>query len=937
MVYPILILREEIVCLIILVFLAFVSRAYRMGKDGRLFNEMMTLAFAHVILDCITVWTVNHQESVPPALNWIAHALFYLSAALYACEFMIFIVNIFFPDKARKAYLLSVIPIGIYIVLLPTVLKIEYIPLNGTWASSGSAPAVCFGLAFAYLIASLVLLIVKRKQAGTHLKRMLIPMLIVLIGALAVQTAVQEFLFTGGAVTIITVVFFFALENPRAVLERKAMMDALNGIGSRNTYEHDIAVYDEEFKKDPGTPFVFLFADISNLRSVNGMYGHQTGDEYISRMAVLLLNNLRSAEHLYRMGGDEFLAIYRKNDEKTVLRDIRRVHEACAKETGQGYTSELAMGYAVSDARYRSLRDVLRVADYMMYRNKADIKRDLAMASTKTGTHLNLSGLTDRVFDAMCLTSEEYYPYLYNMETGVTRVAPGLVRDFGLEDEFSTDFLTIWEEKVHPEDRKEYVDDVTATLTGKKQYHFCQYRALDKNGEYVKITCRGGVYHGRDGEPDVFAGYMVNHGLPQRIDPDTGLENHAMLHQRLDDALKTGEKAVLMKLEILNINRIKMLYGMENVGTLQRQLADTLLKIVGQQGEIYSNNGTNFMVFLAGDDREQACDIFREIRDRSRKGIHVGEFDVPVDISGGAVLLPDGILKNYQMVRSAAMFAEEEGRANQRHDLNFFTSGEDELAGDEIALLRKVHNDCITDRKHFYLRYQPIVDIQTGEVTGAEALLRWESDQHAEVGPDRFIGFLENDPGYMPLGYDILRQAVSEAKKISRDLPEFNINVNITALQLYEADFIDRVKEILAETGFPAGHLILELTERCKEMDFGILQSRVEALRAEGIHVALDDMGTGFSTLDLLLHLPVDEIKLDYAFTREIRENTMNVLYAKTLCRAAAENGMAVCFEGIEEKETWDYLKTYGKLLGQGFYFDHPLLPEEFETKYCGK
>ena len=934
--YPILILREEIVCFIILVFLAFISRAYRMGRDGRIFNRMLTFAMMHVIFDIYTVWTVNHTDTLP-VINDIAHVIFYLSAILFANEFLVYTINLFYPEKTKKWHWLSLIPIGLYVLLLLlTVLKIEYEELNGTRASVGSAAIAGFGLAFLYLLISLLVLLRNWKKAGTHLRWILIPMLMILIAAEAVQIMVKEFLFTGGAITVITVAFFFTLENPRAVLERKAMMDALNGIGNRNTYEHDIEGYDAEFKKGRETPFIFLFADISNLRSINGLYGHQKGDEYITRMAVLLLNNLRGAEHLYRMGGDEFLAIYHGTDERTVIRDIRRVHEACRKESEEGnYTAELAMGYAVSDARYKSLRDVLRVADYMMYRNKADIKRDIAMASTQTGTHLNLTGLTDRVFDAMCLTSEEYYPFMTNLETGVTRLAPSLVEVFGLPDEFVVDFMELWQERVHPDDRKEFLEDVTATINGKKQYHYCQYRARTKDGEYVNISCRGGVYHGRDGEPDVFTGYMVNHGAPQVVDPATGLGNQLRLGDRAEEIMRSGKDAVIILLAIRNINRVKMLYGLNDVNILRRQVADTLLKILDGRGRAYSNPDGNYIICLENCGESEAKALFREIRETCIRGISVGDYEVPVGVSGGAVKLPNEALKTRKDVRSATMFALEESLLNQMSELNFFAGDESEAEDDEVGLLRQIHSDCIGKRDHFYLRYQPIVEMQTGQVTGAEALLRWKSPEGEEIGPLRFINFLENDPGYAVLGYDIIRTAVKEAKKIGAFLPDFNVNVNITALQLHERDFIDRVMDILKETGLEPKRLILELTERCKEMDFGILKGKVEALRAKGIGVALDDMGTGFSTIDLLLHLPVDEIKLDFAFTRDLRNSSVNVLYAKTLCRAASEGSTMVCFEGIENADTWEYLKGYGALLGQGYHFDRPLKAEEFEAKYC--
>ena len=281
----------------------------------------------------------------------------------------------------------------------------------------------------------------------------------------------------------------------------------MNVMDSRASYERDMQAYDEMFRKNPEIPFTFVFIDIMNLRSVNGLYGHQAGDKYIRDMAALLITQMICAEHIYRMAGDEFLAVYREVDEESVQRDIARVRETAEKEKDRlPYVPELAMGYAVSDPGYRSLRDVLRVADYMVFRNKADQKRDLALLHTRDGgTRLNLSGLTDRVFDAMCLSSKEFYPYLMNMDTNVTRISPSMVEFFGLKDEFSVDFASEWAKHVHPDDFVTYQEDLTAALQGKKQYHHCKYRARAANGAYVQVTCRGAVYHGWEGEPDIEA------------------------------------------------------------------------------------------------------------------------------------------------------------------------------------------------------------------------------------------------------------------------------------------------------------------------------------------------------------------------------------------------------------------------------------------------
>ena len=151
-------------------------------------------------------------------------------------------------------------------------------------------------------------------------------------------------------------------------------------------------------------------------------------------------------------------------------------------------------------------------------------------------------------------------------------------------------------EHVHPDDLMEYVSDLSATISGRKQYHFVRYRARAKNGEYVQVTCRGGLYHGRDGEPDVFAGYVVNHGTSGTVDGSTGLRNHLVLFEYLTKTLEEKRKGVIIRLEIRNLNRIRMIYSGETADMMIRNLSSDLVSITDETGEVFSNNGATFII-----------------------------------------------------------------------------------------------------------------------------------------------------------------------------------------------------------------------------------------------------------------------------------------------------------------------------------------------------
>ena len=936
---PILILRTEIICLLLLIGLAFVSGSFHMGKDRRLFSLITAFSMVHVIMDGFTVWTSNHPDQALPWVTDVFHIVFYVSAMLLAAEILAWAASRCRPPLVTKIRIAAASITVLYLAALPAgLLRIGYESVGGITVGAGSAPAAGFLLCSLFLSAAAILLLANRGQVGKHTRMLLVPILLLLAAVELLQVFAGAVLFAGASAAVITVVCFFFLAHPAPIPENGAVPDALSGLGSRSGYQLDIEEYNAQFLHDRTIVFTFVFVGISNLRSINGLYGRRKGNACIESTAALLVSNMRQAEHIYRMSGDEFLAVYRNADEKAVVREIQRVRDACQREKSGILHPELAIGYAVSDAKYNNLREVLRVADYMMYRNKTALKREMAAGAVhENGTRLNLYGLTDRVFDAMCLTSVEFYPYITNLDTNVTRVAPAMAEFFGLGGEFIQDFMEIWLDRVHPADREGYEQDLRATLRGLQTYHFFRYRARGRDGAYVALTCRGGLYYGQDGEPDVFSGYIVNHGAPQIRDEVTGLMNAVALRERMNEAIPAGGPLTVIRMEIRNLNRARMLYGEETLSGVLRSVAEICQKALKGRGDVYSDGGRNFIFVLSGGDRCAADEVYGQVREACTGGVIGGSRIIPLDVYAGALELPDDYLKDAEAVFSALEYITEEASYAQGCSGVYFRRTAVDFREENALLLRTVHHDCLKNRNRFFLRLQPILDAQSERVTGAEALLRYESPEYGEVLPGRFIPFLESDPAYTELGYDVIRMALKHASRIRRELPDFNINVNITALQLYADDFIPRVAKILDEEGYPPERLILELTERCKEMEFTLLKQRVEEMRKAGLRVALDDMGTGFSTIDLLLHLDVNEIKLDMGFTRQMQENENDVMFAELLVKMTEQNHMILCFEGVETGELRDYLKRFGKVLLQGYCFDEPLKFEEFEDKYCRK
>ena len=927
--YPVLILREEFVCLIILIFLRFTARSYHMGKDSRSFYRLLFFAMLHVIFDIVTVLTVNHVETVPPIVNYLCHIAFYMAAILYSREISIYVFKMSYPEKTHSFSVITLFFAAAYLCCIP-FLEIEYQVCIGTNSSAGSAAIVGYSLGFLYFLIALVIIILNYSKLSRSVKNALLPMMFVLIIAEIGQMLVRELLFTGGAVTIVTVGFFFSLENPVHVFEQKVNTDALTGLRSRHRYDEEIAAMNKEFKASPSDRYIFAYCDINNLRGVNGSFGHQEGDNYITFIARGLSGCLRHAGSIYRMGGDEFLAVYVDCTEEVVSGELKKLQEYCRKAEGtMKYVPSVAVGYAVSGKDYKSLIDVIRTADYIMYKNKAEMSVYKTYINTAEGTRLNLSGLTDRVFNAMCESNRRNYPFITNLETNVTRVAPGWKEFFGLPDEYVVDFLDIWKEYIYPDDRNDFIDNITVVLNEKEKYYEGEFRARGADGEYVRCSCCGAIYHGKDGDPDIFAGYMINHGILEKVDAVTGLPNFLVMDEYVQDTIDNDRQAIILKLGINQFSRVNMLYGYLGGDRILKEMAVIIQDYSSQYGKVFCQDGSNFSMLLPDCSRENANILFERLSYIFSSGINVDSVMVPLNISGGAVEIVPGIKTDRPTIRSSLLYAIDESVYSQHSKLVFYEMPSADKEDSEFKLLAAVHHDAITKMNYFDLWYQPIYDSISGQMKGAEALLRWIHPEYGEVKPSRFIRFLENDPAYYNLGLRIIREALKACAEFRKMNPEFSVSVNITAAQLQHENFIHSLQSIIAESNVPEDALILELTERCKELDTDFLYEKITQIRKCGIKVAFDDMGTGYSTIALLLNIPVDEIKLDYSFTRELTENKDYQVFVDALVKGRENRGYMICFEGIETEEQKQFVKKYGKTLSQGFLYSKPTPAEK--------
>lgn len=540
----------------------------------------------------------------------------------------------------------------------------------------------------------------------------------------------------------------------------------------------------------------------------------------------------------------------------------------------------------------------------------------------------------DSIFEAFSIIADDDCVYLCDMDYNYSRWSKRLVEEFGMPSEYMYDAGIIWEEHIHPTDRQEYRDTLDNIFCYKTSGADIQYRARRADGEYDVCSALGIIIKDENGQSEYFGGVIRNHRQHAHTDTLTGLHNQYGFFGDISRCIQNRKEVRIAVLGISKLAEINAVYGYGFGNIVLQRFGRYLMEHVCDRSSTYRLDGSKFAVITENQSFEELKNTYNRIRAYFREGLDVDGTFVALELNASTLVLDDYDTDD-QTVYACLNFAYAESKNSKHGDLVEFRNN---LRTDERLRIERLHvirNSITQGYRGFYLLYQPVVDADTEELIGAEALLRWKNEEYGVVPPDTFISLLERDPLFPELGEWILRTALEDAKKILRKKPDFVINVNLSYVQLEQADFTDRVWNTLKITGFPADHLCFEITERCRLLDENLLRNVIITLRAGGVRIALDDFGTGYSSIGLMKNLPFDTIKIDRSFVQKIEEDDKERKLVNNLTDAANIFGAKVCVEGIETSEMRDILRKYGIHSFQGYYYSKPIPKEEVIAKYC--
>jgi diguanylate cyclase (GGDEF)-like protein/PAS domain S-box-containing protein len=413
----------------------------------------------------------------------------------------------------------------------------------------------------------------------------------------------------------------------------------------------------------------------------------------------------------------------------------------------------------------------------------------------------------------------------------------------------------------------------------------------------------------------------------------TDLPNRVLLNDRIAQAIvraeRNGTTLAVLFLDLDNFKHINDSLGHATGDKLLQSVAQRLLTCVRSSDTVSRQGGDEFVVLLSEDKyAEDAALTADKILAALAVPHSVAGHELHVTTSIGISVYPADAKNGETLLKNAdtAMYqAKEKGRNNYQ----FFKSDMNVRAVERQVI--EINLRVALERQEFVLQYQPKVNLDTGMITGAEALLRWMHPKWGEVQPDRFVPVAEDCGLIIPIGHWVLREACAQAKRWEdAGLKPVSVAVNISALEFRHKDFVAGVRVILNETGLKPSSLQLEITESvlmCNaESSIAILQQ----LKTMGVQLAVDDFGTGYSSLSYLHQFPIDVLKIDQSFVHDIGSTNGNGIIVSAVIAMGTSLKQRVVAEGVEEPAQLAFLKARHCEEGQGYIFSRPLGAEQF-------
>ena len=559
-------------------------------------------------------------------------------------------------------------------------------------------------------------------------------------------------------------------------------------------------------------------------------------------------------------------------------------------------------------------------------------QREQAVKDSELRWKFALEGAGDGIYDWNVQTNQEQYSKRWKEMLGYT----------------DDDILPLhqeWVEHIHPEDRDRVTGALTAYLSGESETYTVDYRLRCKDGSYKWILSRGIIVdHSDDGKPLRMIGthtditeqkehenqleYMAHYDLL------TGLPNRALLADRLHQAMaQANRRGQLLAVAYLDLDGFKMVndrYGHETGDQLLIALSNRMKQTM-REGDTLARLGGDEFVAVLFDLANTGGPMLNRLLEAAAQPVGIGEHVFKISASLGVTFYPQADAVDADHLLRQADQAMYQAKLAGKNRYHFFDTEQDRSVRGRHESLEHIRNALAA--QEFVLHYQPKVNMRTGLVIGAEALIRWQHPERGLLPPGIFLPVIEDHPLAIEIGEWVIDTALTQMERwraVGLDLP---VSVNVGALQLLQADFVDRLRDILANhPTLSPDTLEIEILETSALEDLDQVSQVIEDCQAIGVNFALDDFGTGYSSLTYLKRLSVNQLKIDQSFVRDMLDDPDDLSILGGVLGLATAFRRQVIAEGVETIAHGSMLLQLGCELAQGYGIGRPMPADDLPT-----
>ncbi len=713
-------------------------------------------------------------------------------------------------------------------------------------------------------------------------------------------------------------------------LNHLSFHDSLTGVFNQN------ALLDHCARQTPLASAGAICCDISGLKQVNASMGRLAGDELILQCCQLISRTL-DTDRIYRIGGGAFLALFPNCSQS----DFQLNLDSLRSQITQG-SHYMALGHAWSDTAPLDLNALIDSANQIMYQNKREyyerkgIHRgaDCSVPSPAvpdsgrslfyqfwSSTYHDVEAL----FQSISAQNTSSYFYFGDMQRDLFYISDNMKQEFGFQSNVVPHLPHVWAKHItSPKFRKLYWQDLRDIIQKKRTVHDLRYQVRTASGKKIWIRCYGFIQWNQDKSlPLFFSGRITHQDNEFVVDPITNFPRVSVAFPRLQELQGSGTVCRVIGFSFNHITEINNTRGRSYADRLLKMIADGITEQLSDKMSFYRLEGMRCIALVDPECQESGADLIQQLRTIIHHCYHTMDLSIHHACSFGILTFPspsltlDNFLEHIiLLIRIAKHDGSKPYIDNSTTDIRKIR----QVSGIALTL----NQDVLNGMEHFRIVIQPVVCSRTGKIVGGEALLRWQYEGK-DISPAVFIPMLEKGDTIHLVGRWVFEQAVRSCTRLISYIPDFYLTFNVSLRQLTDAHFIDIMKESLEKYHLDGSHLVAEMTESFLDEQPEKLASFVSACRELGLEIALDDFGSGYSSMQMLLRYPCRVIKLDRSLLDEMVDSDQKLQFIRSIVYACHQFGKKVCAEGVENQEQNAIIQDTGCDVIQGYYYYRPM------------